>query len=106
MRVSVGTFALAFALVFFSAALAPAEKPASSALGGSCIERSRTNLPGIEVCGVSRSSRSSCFGLDAALGNINVMNRLWSQCGISFQLELFTEVDPSRFGLSFSSFRI
>jgi hypothetical protein len=102
MKFSVSIFALAALCGLFSPKLAPAERPSFSGLGGSCVSSDPNHLClGLKYVVYRDANGRPVSDDQAALANLRTMNKLWAQCGISFQLEVFSEADPSQLGLNF-----
>ena len=87
------------------AAPAPAPAPTGSNLTGeSCISGDPSKIC-LAVHFVSYVDSAGTPVADAtqAAAILSTMNRLWSQCGIGFQIEKYEAVDPARSGLAYGS---
>jgi hypothetical protein len=72
-------------------------------LGVSCASSDADHLClGLKYVVYADSSGNPIVSQDEILNNVTMMNLIWNQCNIGFQIDQLVTPDPARYGLNFS----
>lgn len=85
----------------------PGSDQQTTAVGPTCVAQDQTKIClGLKYVVYQDSGGKAVASTTDALNDLTKMNQIWAQCGIAFQIEEFTPVDPTRSGLAFNTANI